>query len=544
MPFIVYGPITNYDPRYVYVTPYSFTINSITWRSTTISPSTTGNLITGNGAVYGNAITNNTTYDIYAFGNTNVQGSSANNYTINYTTTQPTYIYALAVGGGGGGGFYVGTGGGAGGVVMMPIYIPANTNQTITVSVGAGGNGTIWSGSIATRQATNGVSSTITFSDTSVTPNNVTALYGNFGATIKLGGNGTGQFQACGYGGASSAGANNYGSVWFVNDPSGVGGGVYPSNNSYYNFGNYGGSAPSGVLAGGGGAGGTYPATSVTDCSGGSGIKCILPGIKDFSSNIYPTAFGNFYWGGGGGGGGGANAGIGGSGGIGGGGGGNSSQYNFQKTAGPGGGGGLYSNNAASTNGGDGAPCTGGGGGAVYAGNFNSKAGDGGSGIVVLAIPRTQQSSFLIQNYNFALPELAGNTYSLNASIPSWTTTGTPYYIVDAYGTSPSTIWDASYACPYVQFFYTSSTSAVTLSQTVNLAARQYTMTFCAAVNSAYTSGQFTISVGGSTVYTSSLASKNRAWNVYSFNFTPSAGSNTIQFSFSCSVGITQILLF
>lgn len=533
-------PYKNAAPT-IDTTQYSFTINSINWRSTTIQPSTTGNLITGNGTVYGTATTNSTTYDIYAFGNTNVQGSSANNYTINYTSTAPTYIYALAVGGGGGGGNYVGSGGGAGGVVMMPIYIPAATNQTITVSVGAGGNATIMNASVVTTQASNGVSSTITFSDNTVSPNSITALYGNFGATAKLG-NSTSvapSYAACGAGGASSAGASAYnnGGSWAVDTPAGVGTGVYPCNNSYYNFGNNGARAVAGVQGGGGGAGGNIYASSVSANSGVPGIQCVLPGIKDFSSNIYPTKFGNFYWGGGGGSPGGI-GGTGGAGGIGGGGGG-------YFTSSPAGTGGIYNSIASTSNGSPGAPCTGGGGGATYASKPGA-GGNGGSGIVILAIPRTQQSSFLLQNYNFASPSLSTNTNSTQGvTIPNWTTSGTAYYVINSAGSIWSTSTDASYACPYVQFFYTNSTSAVTLSQTVTLAAQQYTMTFCAAVNSNYTSGQFTVSVGGTTVYTSSLNYQKVAWNVYSFNFTPAtAGSNVIQFSFSCSVGITQILIF
>jgi fibronectin-binding autotransporter adhesin len=545
-------------------------VNSVSYQSTVVSPASfSNNLNTTNGIVYGTATTNGVTYNVYAFGSSNTQGSTSNNYVINYTSPSANYIYALAVGGGGGGGMYIGSGGGAGGVVMMPILIPAGTNQTITISVGGGGLATIFNGYTTVYQAaTNGVNTTITFSATT-TPNSITALGGNFGAYGY-----SGPSEYVGTGGASSAGGLGHSSGWTVTTSS-IGKGVASAVNTYYNFGNVGGlgyqaaAYPNGGGGGAGGPGGDGVGVPVTvNCSvGGPGIQCLLPGIKDFSlkSTSYAggTTVSGLYWGGGGGG---SAGGPGpGTGGIGGGGGGNGGTSGSSPATT----GGINNNNSVTgTYAVSGGTNTGGGGGGVwaslgYANNANS-AGSGGSGIVALAFPITQISSILLSNYNFATPTVTANAASASTTAPStltgftnWTVGGTgTYYIMNGNGGST---WNASgyFSCPYNQFFYTSTTTSVTLAQTVNLSAQSYSISFCAAVNSAYTSNtnNFTISVSGvGTVYTSSTATTaspaitttSKSWNVYLTNpFTiPSSGSYTITFSFGCSVGITQILIF
>ena len=118
-------------------------VNSVTYNSTTPVSYTSSQYSTFNnlstittpatsGIMYGTSTTNGVNYNVFAF------GSTAYSYTINYTCNSATTIYVMAVGGGGGGASYGGGAGGAGGVVMNPVSLPAGTNQTITITVGAG----------------------------------------------------------------------------------------------------------------------------------------------------------------------------------------------------------------------------------------------------------------------------------------------------------------------------------------------------------------------------------------------------------------------
>ena len=465
---------------------------------------------------------------------------------MNYSCATASTIYVLAVGGGGGGGSYVGSGGGAGGVVMLPVTVPPGTNQTVTINVGTAGKNAILSGTSLTQTPTNGGSSTLTFNATgasATTPASITALGGDFGGTSP---NNPAAY-IYGSGGASSGGSIGYGSGWGTDV-------VIAAVNTNYNFGNKGGKGSKGTGAGnggGGGAGGAGPAviSGGPGGAGGPGIKCNLPGINDFTPS--GTAYGTYYWGGGGGGAGGSAGGeYSGNGGIGGGGGaGNSGgTSNTFVTANGGNGGGSALNSGANASavtidtGGNGGANTGGGGGASWTHN----GGAGGSGIVLIAIPNVVQSvnqSILLTNYNMALPAQTANAASTANTAPtSWTVTGSgAYYILNGTGGS----YNFNY-CPYQQYFFTSSTTSVVLSQTIALTAKAYTLTYCAAVNSNYTAAsQFTIAIGGITpIFTSTLTTSNTAWNVYSYTFTvPSAGSYAVTLTFGCSVGITQILI-
>ena len=488
--------------------------------------------------VSGTSITNGVNYNVYSF--TSV--STTTSYTVNYTCNNATTIYVLAVGGGGGGGSYVGAGGGGGGVVMLPVTVPPGTNQTITINVGTAGKNAIISGTSLTQTPTNGGSSTITFNATgaaATTPASITALGGDFGGTSPNNPSG----YIYGSGGASSGGSIGYGSSWGTDV-------VIAAVNTNYNFGNKGGKGykTNGGNGGGGGAGGAGPdvTSGGKGGAGGPGIQCNLPGINNFTPS--GTAYGTYYWGGGGGGGAGTNSGnYGGNGGIGGGGGAGSSSNTFV-TANGGNGGGSALNVGANAStvtadlGGNAGANTGGGGG----GSWTHNGGAGGSGIVLIAIPNVDQSvnqSILLTNYNMALPAQTANTASTANTAPtSWTVTGSgAYYILNGTGGS----YNFNY-CPYQQYFFTSSTTQVVLSQTVTLSAKAYTLTYCAAVNSNYTAAsQFTIAIGGITpIFTSTLTATNTAWNIYSYTFTvPSSGSYAVTFTFGCSVGITQILI-
>jgi hypothetical protein len=349
-----------------YVPPGYFAVTGLTYLGSAATPS--GSLSTGNGII--NANNTAATHRVYAFGITNTPTSppggaySTNTYTINYKLGGPTTINVLAVGGGGGGAYY-GGGAGAGGVVMTPVNLPGGTGS-ITISVGAGGIGR---GAGGSGNFTNccGNNTTVTFSANAAS--NIVAGGGAGGGsdadgtTYTLYGSGGGQcVQTVN---ATSANALT---------PNGIP--VYANN---------GGSGHAGTSGGGGGAG-TAGAYGVgANANGGSGIKCTLPGITDFTPSGY-SAFGNYFWGGGGGGT--VLTTLGGSGGLGGGGGGTPNSG----TGGSAGTGGITTGTAGSNSngtGGNGGANTGGGGG----GAWNGGGGSGGSGIVVIAFPISSATS-------------------------------------------------------------------------------------------------------------------------------------------------------
>ena len=192
--------------------------------------------------------------------------------------------------------------------------------------------------------------------------------------------------------------------------------------------------------------------------------------------------------------------------------------------------------------GGSGGANTGGGGGSGLTGI----GGNGGSGIVVIAFSTTEQS-LLVTNYNFTSPTVTLNTAStLKPTLTSWTTTGSAgnYYILNGTG-------GATYnfnQCPYGQFFYSSTNTNVRLFQTLVLSAKTYTMSFCAAVNSAFIDNTRFVEfiMDGVFLYSTlgNMTTTSTSWNVYTFDFTISAGSHTLWINTHCPMGITQLLIY
>ena len=311
----------------------------------------------------GTSVFNGVTYNVFSFMDTN------NIYRINYTCTNSTNIYVLAVGGGGPGWGYNngGGGGGAGGVVMVPVRIPSGTG-TITVSVGLGGRCYNTYFGFGNCQ-TNGFNSTVYFS---ADPSSNIIAGG--GATSSYISSGT-PFRPPTLG---SCGASNSGQPYQLNS--------YISNNLANTGSSVNNSAPDGFMCygGGGGAGG-----STGNSDGADGVLCNLPGINTFTPAGYKP-FGTYYWGGGGGSG---SVGLTPKAGRGGGGGGS---HGYATGCGESDRTGINSTVNGSTNSqnailaaGNGAPNTGGGGG----GAFNSYGGgDGGSGIVVISFPQVAQT--------------------------------------------------------------------------------------------------------------------------------------------------------
>lgn len=334
-----------------------------------------GNLASGNGIIGGTSVTNGITYQVYAFG----QVSTTGTYTITYSCAVGSYVYVLAVGGGGGGGDNGGGGGGAGGVVMNPVLLPAGTNQTVSISIGAGGSGCIIGGTPAS-----GSNTTVTMGATVLT-----AWGGGAGGTNNGAGVAGGSGGGCGHnyngqylGGAFNSNSNNYGNSGANNLTGGAAGNV----SSFSMGGGGAGTTPSVATGTNSASGVTYNPATVLGY-GGNGIQCFLPGISTFAPS--GTAYGTYYWGGGGGGSGGVGASTVpyGTGGLGGGGGGVT--YNTTSVAGLGGGSALnpgYPGANNNGNAGSGGANTGGGGGAGWTGGYS---GAGGSGIVIIAFPQS-----------------------------------------------------------------------------------------------------------------------------------------------------------
>ena len=167
-----------------------------------------------NKLVSGTSTYNGQTYNVYAF--TQTGGS----YTLNYSCSMASQVYVLAVGGGGGGGSGGGAGGGGGGVVMKSVALPAGFNQTVTVSVGAGGAASASGGSSLVQFGANGAL-------------NVTAYGGGAGRGLS-GGSGGGASVASTLGFVPTHLVNSGIMLWLdANDPSGTG--IQPSNGSVLN---------------------------------------------------------------------------------------------------------------------------------------------------------------------------------------------------------------------------------------------------------------------------------------------------------------------
>ncbi len=263
-------------------------------------------------------------------GSTSMTLSAGNNYMatvmVSFAPAPPPVVaavQALVVAGGGGGGGNYGGGGGAGGVIYNNSYTV--TAQAYTVTVGAGGTG----GNQGVVQATNGGNSV-------------------FNDQIAIGGGNGGGYGSANGGNGGSGGGGGY---------SGGTGGTHTAGQGF-DGGADGGTAPKYPNGGGGGAGaaGVTPANgSANSGNGGDGISNSITG----SPVIYA---------GGGGGGGNSDGAAAGSGGAGGGGAGST---------------------GAGNNGTDGTANTGGGGGGHWAtgSTGNPHAGNGGSGIVIIAYP-------------------------------------------------------------------------------------------------------------------------------------------------------------
>jgi hypothetical protein len=339
----------------------------------------------------GTAVTNGITYSVYSFqpGTGRLPAASSSSqatYTIDYSCTNATTIYVLAVGGGAAGNSNGGGGGGAGGVVMTPVSLPSGSS-TINVYVGAGGTGSTSTGAI-------GSNTNVNFTTNSA-------------------------YNIIAYGGGT---ASKSGNGFTVNAAIGTA----PSNN-YLNYANYGGGNTASPTGGGGGGGAGTPglqgntASQYSAGNGGSGIQCFLPGINNFSPS--GTPYGTYYWGGGGGGGSQTASTVAnnGNGGIGGGGGGANASNPY--LGGTGGGGGLNSGSTGATNngaGGAGGTNTGGGGG----GAWNGTSGAGGSGIVIIAFPSSGKVS---SNQSAVLPSSLVSSNLYNAALNNATFT-TPAY--------------------------------------------------------------------------------------------------------------------
>ena len=446
-------------------------LTGTTWTLVVTATNTSGN-VTGNLTVYsfpfvinptitnwqgsdqtGTSVYNGITYKVYSFLSTSVT------YTLTYTCNISSYIYVLAVGGGGSGACSgsngQGGGGGGGGVVMMPVLLPAGTNQTITINVGAGAP-SLAQGVAVDKAGLNGSNSTVQFSSNSSL--NIYAWGGGGG------GSNTGNAGSGGSGGGPTG--NYYQGTYNTFTPG-------RSNNTYNNFGNSGTSFINpnplsqaywscNFALGGGGAGLSVPPISFANTSmfcspggyiystnnyqfsigpnyslinsGGAGIQCSLPGISTFSP--LGTMLGSYYWGGGGGAGTWYNPnGKSGNGGLGGGGGGG--QYNGTATSG-----GAGFNNGSNGNlsngfGGAGGANTGGGGGGSYFTAGNAPTAAGGSGIVVISFPQTA----ITNNINAVLP-------------PALASSGAYNTILNSISTSAASSIRAAFSCKLINYNY------------------------------------------------------------------------------------------
>jgi hypothetical protein len=285
--------------------------------------------------------------------------STSKTYTLSYTSSNPTTLYVLAVGGGGAGGYDNAGGGGAGGVVLATTVVPAG-NDTITITIGDGVISPIYN-----------------LSDQSQGGTTFVRFTNNPSLNILAGGGGSGtgyhnEFKRLN-------GSVNGGSGSGTTMSSALSGGLgITANNNLANDGGQ-GTGQNMNNSGGGGSGTAGFTGNQVDVNGnygngGDGVRCTLPGIKDFRN------YGAYYWGGGGGGGGYTRKA--GKGGLGGGGGGTSAQREFGAP------GDVNGINAA-TNGtivggsGRGGANTGGGGGG--SGTQPMYGGSGGSGIVLIS---------------------------------------------------------------------------------------------------------------------------------------------------------------
>jgi hypothetical protein len=200
-----------------------------------------------------------------------------------------TAVEVLVVGGGGGGGGRSGGGGGAGGLVYAPAY-PVTPGGTVSLSVGAGGNGGI---EAAGQQGSNSTFGVITAFGGGFGGND-SPVVGNpggsgGGAHYNNGGGSSTQtsFPAVGATGYGNAGSNGTGAPTHNSGagggaggqgpavPTGVAGGAGGVGRQYTQFSSYG--SPGGWFAGGG-AGGGHPDGPTGTSTGGTGGGGTSPG--------------------------------------------------------------------------------------------------------------------------------------------------------------------------------------------------------------------------------------------------------------------------
>jgi hypothetical protein len=318
------------------------------------------------------------------------------------TTTSNADV--LIVGGGGGGGYQVGGGGGAGGVVWYQNY-SLTAGSPISYKVGIGG---LAGGA---SEGGHGPNNTI-----AAPPAGGSSFFG--GMEARGGG--------CGSNHPRSARCGPFGSYDGVGQPGGCGGGGagddasrsrpggasnQPSVGGATVYGTSGGTGRSGSWAGGGGGGATSGGSNSPSGNvggpGGAGVD-----MRSF----FGTGFGEGgYFAGGGGG---CSSGESGTAAV---------------PGGIGGGGDGYANNGseygAGTTGGDGLENTGGGGGGVrdrYDGsNSYTRAGNGGSGIILIRYPLSEETGTLV-SVSATDPDGTSITYSLaSGSLPTGVTLNT-----------------------------------------------------------------------------------------------------------------------
>ena len=320
---------------------------------------------------------NTSTYNTYVF-------LSSGTLTLTNVVNVTLNIMAVAGGGGGAGGAfgaYQISGGGGGEVAFKSITISGN--DTVTITIGSGGNGGNYSLGVASL----------------TTSSNVNGQKG--GSTIVSFSTNTSSSFTCNGGGGgrhswlySNANYGNNTSIRNMNLQIGgsESGGVNGSGQSSSNvvktaggYGNMGGIQASGFTSGGGGGAGSIGSNAPnnsTSGSGGSGIT-MNGNLTGVTSNLYFGAGGGaFGWGS-------TSPGVAGNGGNGGGGGGGGGNNGSACTPGTGQGGTYASASGGNggnrdTPGGNGATNSGSGG-----GGGGSAGGNGGSGIVIITVLKT-----------------------------------------------------------------------------------------------------------------------------------------------------------
>jgi len=405
-----------------YSTSYTISLSNSNIRSSSSTTSITFATVNGPTITLLNYNTSsvNGQYSIFAYTTT---GAFSN--ALSYTNSGSTSIYTVQVAGGGSGGCDQAGGGGGGGVIFSSLSIVGS--DTMNFTIGAGGVPTTFQCGVGTKGQDTVISSTYT---------NLTAIGGGAGSSYNpdnfvsengsSGGSGGGGKD--GYSGTTGQGYN--GGSCTYSDPAGYGGG--------------------------GGAGGVGETPITGAGAGGPGAK-ISSSLTGFVGSIYS----DYYWAGGGGGGYGGiggEPGSGGNGGVGGGGGGSTDTgaYGVANTTS-----GAQINvgqngiTGIGERGGNGGANTGGGGGGSSH-NCGTLGGNGGSGIILVAVRTTEltiptpptgltgtsatnksisfsftPSSVTVDSYTVTAIPTSGSTVTqtFNSPATSYTITGLPHTV-------------------------------------------------------------------------------------------------------------------